>query len=372
MVVISGEIERHEARAARSSRRLSMKTMVCLGLACALLSPAWTLANGPASWKGDVLIRAKFGDAPDEYGRRGLGDGPEEGPKPVVVSCFDVAPKGIFVFDWFKQDIKVYTLAGEYQRTIKPVRYNDYDPVQGVGRFEPAMEASDILAVGNEIYLLIDTSFWKPGIPDIDWAPFQVFSFDVQSGERRARLLVKNPEVGTYLSKLDGKRHNANQTVQLAWQGKVLALYDHSQELCYPVTRDGEPVDPSGATPMEGSTVDQYRIRDNHETGRIELLDNLGQFIRTLPGDGGTIALASDTDHYATSRGDERPGIVVTVHSVSGGVVGEAIIPRREQWEDNPQSYWRRFEFHDGSLYEVFVNDEGVHVVKWHSGGGAR
>jgi hypothetical protein len=332
-----------------------LKDLVCLGLACVLLCPAPPAAIGAVGLQEDALVRAGFGDRPEEYGSAAMA---AAGSIPVIVPAFDVTPDGIFVFDQIQKNVKVYTLAGDYRRTIK------------LGRLSEAtapLEAGDILVAGGELHLLVDAG-QPSGACDAEWSRFRVLSFDVASGAERGLHLVKNPKVGTIVSDRDGSRSHANGTVELSWQGDGVALFDHGQQLSYPVTGPGDdPVDAAGAVPRVGTSIGPHRIRENRGNGTLEVLDDQGQLIRSLPGEGVPIAFASDTEHYAMSRVDSRPGLVVTVHSASGLTMGEAFIPFRGRWENNPPSYWARFELHDGSLYEILVNDDGVHIVRWHT-----
>lgn len=325
-----------------------MKAIVWLGLVCALLCAAPPISTGTVSLQAHIVARAGFGDAPYEYGSPVIAG---EAPAPVIVVAFDVAPNGVFVFDGIKNDVKVYALSGEYQRTIKTDCWE-------------ASETSDMLVSGGEIHLLVEAAR-PPGDGRMERPRFELLSFGVDLAEAQARYVVDNPKIGTTVSKLGGPRSEAKGTVELSWQSDVLALFDHGQQLSFPLIRAGDPVDPADAGPRIGSVVGPFRVRENLENGTIELLDDRGQPIRALPGEGVLIALASDTEHYAMSRVDARPGLVVTVHSASGLTVGEAFVPFRGRWDNNPPSYWARFEFHDGSLYEILVNDEGVHLVRW-------
>jgi hypothetical protein len=337
-----------------------MKGLARFLLALALLCPALTGARG-AGLEQSLLINGRFGGADDEYGFEGIAD--EKDIPLQVVSSFAVASTGIFVFDSVKDDIKVYSLTGEYMRTIQPLLL--------AGDEKWPLNASDILVAGNEIYLLVD-AWLTPSNPGVEWSRFQVFLVDIESGKVRDRHLLKNPDVGTYVSDQDGQRHEMNGTVQLAWRAEMLSLYDHYQQMSYPVGRAGDTADALNGSPIAGSATRDHRIREDVTANTVELLDSYGQAVRVLPAEGTLIALASDSDRYVTSRSDAARGYVVALYTVGGGLIGEGVITRRGGWPESPGSAWQAFELHDIYLYELVVDDTGVQIVKWHAEGGGQ
>lgn len=305
-------------------------------------------------WKPTVLTRATYGNGSGEYGSFSLGES-EDGPIRVV-SCFTVTRDHILIFDWARREIKVYTNSGDFVREI--------DAIASKGPINKRVPARDIAEIDGDIFLLTDFA-GQPVDSSVEWSRFQIFEFDMDTGEMMHRYFVHNLE-GTEM----GTRRVGGNIVPVRGSVKFQPIRNGLNLLDVTSRESRGFIHGGKLLPDEQNTVvtkdDWYLwqyLRTNRETGEVEVVGVGGDVLKVV-GKGSVIASSDDQQHYAVLMGPD-----VLILDGQGIEKGRIPFEKRTSWPFERVPMHNRYkiviENDTPRIYEIVIVDDGVELIRW-------
>ena len=310
------------------------------------LTPVLTeCAHGSSNMTSIVTVEARFGDRDDEFGFSGIG---EDAKKPVsAVACFTVTPDAVYIFDAVKRDIKMYSIAGKFQRAI-PAIWDERGPLL----------AEDMVVAGDHIHLLID--FNARPANDPTFSRFQLFTFD-RDGTPVTHRDIDIPELGKY----EGRTRMVGTVRLLANEGTI-SVYDEELQSSFTIVRNGKssPKEKRVGRQLSGSAETATAVRFNHAIQDIEILNSEGAVLKTISD--GYLAASSPDGFFAVEgrrTSDGRSWRTVTVYDSQGQPVGNFESPGRKSFPF--RGFHDRFHMIGKEVYEIQVGPTSVQVFNW-------
>ncbi|MBI4721100.1 MAG: hypothetical protein HY770_07780 [Chitinivibrionia bacterium] len=314
-------------------------------------------------WHPRVVVHGRFGDALDEYGYQGI----EKHSEPIeLVSCFDVTAENILIFDNVKYDVKVYSIDGNYIKTIKAVQASD--PLN-----RPVL-ASDIILLSGKLYLLMDYS-GHPGDPSIEWSRYQIYTFDLRSGAPEQRIFVKNGDLGmqTIMQKGEQIRVRNEGGVVFVDLHDGIGLYDTDKKETFRITRNAKLV--SEAEQLAGTVgwgSGETRAYQKNRAGDIEIVSPSGESLAQIQKRGMLIAVSKNNDYFAVSHARPSPSLdywPMTIHNNQGTVIGSVMLKPASWGAFFPPTAYNLDELvmvnFSPALYRLHVGNDGVKIIRW-------
>jgi hypothetical protein len=323
------------------ARHLSASLLV---LACA--SAAVPAVAAPPSLTETLVVRGGFGPASEQFGHAGLD---KTSKTTRLVNCFAVNLDHIAVHDRIKCDVKVYTVSGAFNKSIR---------LRLTGAKPDTVRARDIALDGDVLYVLVDEQ--ADGAKTIP-ASIRLATFDVATGACRevraldtSRLASATPTargLDAYLLHPDGTR---------------LWFVDSIRQLSLEVSA-GDPAQ-LGTRPVFGWGSD-HRVRTDDNASTINLLDAAGQVVRRIPASGVLVTVSESGGVFAVLQSGSGADWTITIYSAEGDVLAAAPRPNRAWKPFKAPVMERKYELVEtpagAELYELYANAEGVRVVRW-------
>jgi hypothetical protein len=292
------------------------------------------------------VVNGAFGSAPEQYGRANLG----ASTKTVrLVNCFAASANYIAVHDRIKRDVKLYTTAGAFDKSIR---------LRLTGAKPDTVRARDIALGGDVLYVLVDDQ--NDGSKKMPTS-MRLATFDVATGTcRDVRTLD--------LSILAGGPATARgaEAYFLHPDGKTLWFLDSIRQMAFEI-QSGNPAELSHR-PVFG-WGSKYRVRTDDNTSTINLLDSTGKILRRMPGSGVLVAVTPDGSNFALMQTAGGADWDVTIFNSDGDPIAQAPRPNRVWKPFKPPVLERKYELVGSTggadLYEMYANSDGVRIVRW-------
>ena len=293
-----------------------------------------------------VVVNGAFGVAPEQYGRANLG----ASPKTVrLVNCFAASPNYIAVHDRMKRDVKLYSTAGAFDKSIR---------LRLTGAKPDTVRARDIALGGDVLYVLVDDqSDGSKKIP----SSMRLATFDVATGTcRDVRTLdISMLAEGTATAR-------GAEAFFLHPDGKTLWFVDSIRQMTFEIG-SGNPAELSHRPVFGWGSA--HRVRTDDNTSTINLLDSTGKILRRMPGSGVLVAVTPDGSDFALMQTAGGADWDITIFNSDGDAIAQAPRPNRVWKPFKPPVLERKYELvaatGGADLYEMYANSDGVRIVRW-------
>ena len=293
-----------------------------------------------------AIVNGAFGVAPEQYGRANLG----ASTKTVrLVNCFAANANYIAVHDRMKRDVKLYTTAGVFDKSIR---------LRLTGARPDTVRARDIALGGDVLYVLVDDQ--TDGSKKVP-ASMRLATFDVATGTCRdvrtldTAMLAEGPAMA-----------RGAEAFFLHPDGKTLWFVDSIRQMSFEI-QTGNPAELSHR-PVFG-WGSKYRVRTDDNTSTINLLDSTGKILRRMPGSGVLVAVTPDGSNFALMQTAGGANWEITIFNADGDAMAEAPRPNRTWKPFKPPVMERKYELvgttGGADLYEMYANSDGVRIVRW-------
>jgi hypothetical protein len=296
------------------------------------------------------VIAAGFGDGVRDYGSSKV-PALKKLEDITVVSCYAVTDERIFVCDFFRSEVKCYTRGGEYLSTMRVEAHGG--PVDmAVVRLRSTSEP----AVIKPTLVMLHDSPITPVDPSIEWSRFQLFIYDIDSGSQMSHVFLHCDDAG-----FSSEGHPYGRAVFLHADDMTLGLVDFKKQSTFPVFSDGALLAVSAqALPVRGWGGKSRLVA---ESTSMTVLDDEGRSTRVLK-TGTPVAVAADGSQFAVAElGDDE--VAVSICSSQGQVIGIARRPLKPYATELTLAICNQHRIIDDILFEVRVDDAGVHVIEW-------
>jgi len=311
-----------------------------------LMIVAMAIASGSQSARAvaelvphDIVFGA-FGDGERDYARHDIRE-LNKLDAITVVSCYDVTTDQLLVCDFFRSEVKIYSRDGRYQSTIRVD-----------SRGGPIALAADGVSV-TALYEPIA----RPVDPSIEWSRFQLVVYDIKTGQQKQHHFLHSGVLG--VDTKDGARYGG--ATVLYSSERDLWLVDASMQKSLLLFANGKFVDREQSSVLDGWGPHFKSIK---RPDGFSVVKSDGQTSAVIPQS--PIAVAPDGSRFAIAAVEGGKEMVVTVYSVDGtalAVAKSSLEPFR--WDLTPGSGWGRYRIVGESLFELRVDETGVHVIEW-------
>lgn len=292
------------------------------------------------------ILTGTFGAAPEQYGRANLG----ASTKTVrLVNCFAASTNFVAVHDRIKRDVKLYTPAGAFDKSIR---------LRLTGAKADTVRARDIALGADALYVLVDDqSDGSKTMP----SSMRIATFDLASGACRD---VRSLDTAT-LAQGPATARGADAYF-LHPDGKTLWFVDSIRQMTFEISA-GNPAQLSHRPVFGwGST---HRVRTDDNTSTINLCDSTGKILRRMPGAGVLVAVSEDGSDFALMQSAGGADWKITVFNSDGDPLAQAPRPNRAWKPFKAPVMERKYELvataTGADLYEMYANASGVRIVRW-------
>jgi hypothetical protein len=322
-----------------------MKYTRALGFVAGLLVATRLFAASPQLSEKN-LVTGAFGAAPEQYGRANLG----ASSKTVrLVNCFAAGPNYVAVHDRIKRDVKLYTTAGAFDKSIR---------LRLTGARADTVRARDIALGGDALYVLVDDqSDGSKTMP----SSMRIATFDLASGACRD---VRSLDTST-LAQGPAMARGADAYF-LHPDGKTLWFVDSIRQMTFEIS-GGASAQLSHRPVFGWGTT--HRVRTDDNTSTINLLDSTGKILRRMPGAGVLVAVSADGSDFALMQTAGGADWKITVFNSDGDPLAQAPRPNRAWKPFKAPGMERKYELvataTGADLYEMYANADGVRIVRW-------
>ena len=311
--------------------------------------------------KSEVIVRGYYGEDPDQYGYPGI----EDEALVKLVPCYTVTDDGIYIFDGRRSEVKIYTRTGNFVKALETVRKT--------GQITQRVNASDISVRDGNVYLLMRFVV-RPKDKSYKWTEYQVFPFEMSTGNAGEPIFAEIEKLGRRDFERDGRSYTsvpAGNTVFFAETNSDVLIFDRMKQLSYPLIRSKSVVPQKEMSqPLAGCPAGSNAIRQMNTdkyTTQIALVDESGNTVRTLLENKGVIqGVSIDGNVFVVSNFDHCVNkFALTVYDTNGNALAATPMMSARNWgsfEAPGQVYRVR---PDGTVYEIFLDNAGVHLVAW-------
>jgi hypothetical protein len=326
-----------------------MKRTLILLLA-SLLLPIRACAQ-VTEWHSAVVLKAAFGNGEKEFLRNGYHD-EGEGEGGGIAGSY-VCSEGIFISDAVRHNVKVFDLAGNYQRTIS-ITWQYPNEVRDIS-------LGSFVVTKGVMYFLSDMG----GPAQHGLTRYSAYSFDLETGKQIERMMIHNGTLGYDLG-----GHPVGNAVRLVVDGEGdISVWDYIRQISYPFIRAGGPVkEEQQIDGTRGRLFGGYRLASNRESGTIDFLDGEGMPIGKNCR--GSLVIASPDGRLILADVLERKGrqseVIRIIYDQNCTSLGRIPIPANSRWAYSAFQPIDPFQFGpDGRLYEISVARDGVTIFLW-------
>ena len=293
----------------------------------------------------ELVFKAKYGDAEDEYGYVGIVERDDTNP----VNKFYVSTDRIFLHDIYQENIKVYDHDGKYIRTIS-AKWEKGGNEYGL----PAIE--DILVHEGIVFILCQLGIIPP--PEI--SAMIIFTFDLETGNRLEMIQIYNPSVarskgGSYVVGAADLRIGTHNSIWIS---------DYLQYLSFPIVRNGKAVQNSEHMHgVPGILFGSKRIIQNEKTGGLSLISDNNSILKDMDLNKPIRLTRSQKRGNYFVKYDHRSDEEILT-TWDGREIGRFKLVRRDTWAIYPINR-PCSQGENGYFYQVFADYDGLYLYRW-------